>query len=85
VQNGELRRVGESCIRHELEPVHVSHWLCRFGEDAVNGIRQAREDLERTREVHLIELVKRQRADLQVFIRRDHVRLLRQSDAPGIP
>jgi len=47
VQHVELRRVGESCIGHELEPVHISHRASRFGEDAVSGIRKAREDLER--------------------------------------
>ena len=70
VQHVELWRVGESCIRHELEPMRVSHWRCRLGEDAVTGIRKAREDLERTREVHLIEFVKCERADLQVLVRR---------------
>lgn len=42
VHHVELWSVGEECIRHELEPVHVSHWRCRFGEDAVCGIRKAR-------------------------------------------
>src|SRR5262245_14595430 len=41
VQHVELRRVGESCIGHELEPVHISHRASRFGEDAVSRIRKA--------------------------------------------
>src|SRR5262249_41286418 len=72
VQHVELRRVAESCIRQELKPAHVSHWRYRFGEDTVSGIREAGEDLERTCEVHLIEPVKCERADLQVPVRPDH-------------
>src|SRR5262245_35963056 len=76
---GRFRRVFHVKL-YAVGSVFTAQLCCnganRFGEDAVSRIRKARGDLERTCEVHLIEFVKCERADLQVLVRRDHVRLI---------
>jgi hypothetical protein len=75
MQNIELARVGQGGIRLEPQTARIPHRLCRLCEYAIGGIWQTRQDLERTRQVDLIQAFEQERADLDMPVERNHARV----------
>src|SRR6516162_6038362 len=68
----ELRRVGQSRIRHQTQTPHVANGLEGLAIEPIGRVGNTRQHFERSSEVDLVESLKEQRADLQVSVRRDH-------------
>src|SRR6516225_9449240 len=60
----ELRRVGQSRIRHQTQTVHVMNGLDGLAVEPVGRVGSTRQHFERSSEVDLVESLKEQRADL---------------------
>ena len=66
VEDVELRRFRKRSVRHNAQPLQIARRRERLRVNPVRRVGQAREHLERTGQVDLVEVVEQQRADLQM-------------------
>ena len=72
VQHIELRRVGQSRIRHQTQTPHVANGLEGLAVEPIGRVGNTRQHFERSGEVDLVKPFEEQRANLQVSVGRDH-------------
>jgi hypothetical protein len=72
VQNIQRRRIGQGRVRRKPQSFQISNGLCGLAVDTVGRVRDARQHLERSGQIDLIDALEQEGADVQVGVMRDH-------------
>jgi hypothetical protein len=72
MKNVQRRRVGQGRIGCQPQSFQVANGRCGLAVDAVGCVRDARQDLERSGQVDLIDALEQEGADMQVGVVGDH-------------
>jgi T5SS/PEP-CTERM-associated repeat protein len=70
--SGQRRRIGQCCIRRKPQFFRTGNKLCAVGADAKGCVRGARQHLERSCRVDLIDALEQEGTDMQVGLMRNH-------------
>ena len=72
MQDIQRRRIGQGRVRRQPQSFQIANRRGGLAVDAIGRVRDARQHLERSGQVDLIDALEQQGADVQVGVMRDH-------------
>ena len=75
MQDIQRRRIGQGRVRRKPQSFQVANGRRGLAVDAIGRVRDARQHLERSGQIDLIDALEQEGADLQMGVVRNHGRL----------